>query len=283
MAPLSPEQMRAAQMGQSAGKSGVLGGLGAGIGAGIAYATSDDIKKAEELRDQYLQSVLGLDPQELARVKAEAAGTEFSKVQEPGEGRTAQLRALERLQQMQLGEDPESAAAYARGQAEAAQIDRGIRQAALQRLAQRGAGATSGLALAAQMDAAQAATQQASMRDLEVAAEARRRALAALSAQGQLGGQLRQQDYQRLADRAQAQDIINRFNAQQRMQQAGSVYGAKERRVGAIGGAQQMYQQAGAQDVAVGSSIGQGVGSVGDVGLTLLPMAFGAPPLPVGG
>ena len=283
MAPFTPEQMRAAQMGQSAGKSGVLGGLGAGIGAGIAYATSEDIKKAEELRDQYLQEVLGLNPQELARVKAEAEATEFDKAQEPGEGRAAQLRALERLQQMQLGEDPESAAAYARAQAEAAQIDRGIRQAALQRLAQRGAGATSGLALAAQMDAAQAATQQASSRGLEVAAEARRRALAALAAQGQLGGQLRQQDYQRLADRAQAQDIINRFNAQQRMQQAASVYGAKERKTGALGGAQQMYQQAGAQDVAVAGAVGQGVGSVGDVGLQLLPMAFGAPPLPVGG
>jgi hypothetical protein len=193
---------------------------------GMAMAQGD-YAKAEELRKQARTHLEKLNPDELARVKAEVGDSAFASVTEAPEGRQAQLMALQRLQGMAAGDDPESAAEYARAQAEAAANERGVRMAALQRLAQRGAGATSGLALAAQQDAAQASTQAANTRTLETAAAARRRALEALGMQGQLGGQLRQSDYQLQRDRASAQDAINRFNADSRWRQAQGVYDAR--------------------------------------------------------
>lgn len=196
---------------------------------GMAMAQGD-YAKAEELRKQAREHIAKLNPDQLAKVRAEVGDSAFSSVVEAPEGRQAQMAALQRLQAMSTGEDPESAAEYARAQSEAAANERGVRMAALQRLAQRGAGATSGLALAAQQDAAQASTQAANTRTLETAAAARRRALEALSMQGQLGGQLRQSDYQLQRDRASAQDTINRFNADARWRQAQGTYDAQANR-----------------------------------------------------
>jgi hypothetical protein len=263
------------QFSSAAGKgglvSGITGGIGMAIGAAIAQG---DFEKARQLQQQAMSVLQGLNPDQLAQVRAEVGETAFANMTVPPEGRQAQLMALQKMQEMATGTSPEDAAAYARAQAEAAQVQRGIQQAALQRLAQRGVSGTSGLALAAQQDAAQAATQQAATRDLDVAAEARRRALQALAQQGGLAGQLRGADYEQAAARAQAQDLINRFNAQQRMQQAQSVYDAQARKAGALSGAYGnqagLYQQQGAQDIATGQVAGSAVGSAGDAALMAL-------------
>lgn len=254
------------------GGSTLLGALAFAIGEAQA---AGDYAKAEKLRQQALDIVARLNPDELKQVKVEVGPTAFDSATEAPEGRQAQLLALQRLQAMAAGNDPESEAEYAKAQAQAAQTERGLRMAALQRLAQRGAGATSGLALAAQQDAAQAATQQASTRDLQVAADARRRALEALQMQGQLGGQLRQGDYQRLRDRAAAQDAINQFNSNSRWRQAQGAWNAQADKAGALSRATNNmadYQQdKGDRTVATYTAGGQAVGSNVDTAAKMLP------------
>lgn len=239
----------------------VLTALGTAIGTALAQG---NLAEARRLQAQAMAELQKLDPQTLARVQAQMGETAFKSLTEPPEGRAAQLRALQRIEAMSTGESPEDAAAYARAAAEAAAQERGVRMAALQRLAQRGAGATSGLALAAQQDAAQQATQLASMRGLETAAESRRRALQALQAGAGLAGELRGADYRAAADRARAQDIINQFNAQQRMRQAESLYEAQAGKArgmaGALSSQAQREEEEAARRTAMGASLGYGAG-----------------------
>lgn len=243
---------------------------------GMAMAQGD-YAKADELRKQARAQLDKLNPDELAKVRAEVGDSAFSQVTEAPEGRQAQLMALQRLQAMSTGEDPETAAEYARAQAEAAANERGVRMAALQRLAQRGAGATSGLALAAQQDAAQASTQTANMRGLQTAADARRRALEALAQQGQMGTQLRQSDYQLQRDRAAAQDTLNRFNADSRWRQAQGVWDARTGRIKLLNDAEEQQRRAGDRTVAAMTAGGKTVGAGGDLALQM------AMPTPTGG
>lgn len=262
-------------VGKGGGASGLFLGLATAIGMAQAQG---DFAKAEQLRQQAFAELQKLNPGELAQVKAEVGDSAFGSITERPEGRNAQLRALEKLQAISAGDDPETAAEYARAQQEAAANERGVRMAALQRLAQRGAGATSGLALAAQQDAAQASTQTANMRGLETAAAARRRALEALSMQGQMGGQLRSGDYQLQRDRAQAQDTINRFNADQRWRQAQGTYDARAQQADRLNrGYQQQADErdrAGARTVGTWQAGGQAVGSAGDIALMGLGGGF---------
>lgn len=243
----------------------------AAIGMAVAQG---DYKKAEQLRAQAREQIANLNPDELSKVQAEVGDSLFNSVVEAPEGRKAQLAALEKLQQMSSGDDPESAAEYAKAQQEAAANERGVRMAALQRLAQRGVGATSGLALAAQQDAAQASTQTASQRGLQVAADARRRALEALSMQGQMGNQLRSSDYQLQRDRAQAQDAINRFNADARWRQGKGVYDAQSEQAKYLSDADKGLaderEKAGNRTVATFTSAGKAAGAAGDLATKLL-------------
>lgn len=237
---------------------------------GMAMAQGD-YAKAEQLRQQAREQLAKLKPEELAKVKAEVGESAFASITEAPEGRAAQLAALQKLQAISSGDDPETAAEYARAQQEAAANERGVRMAALQRLAQRGAGATSGLALAAQQDAAQASTQTAAMRGLETAAAARRRALEALAMQGQMGGQLRQGDYQLQRDRAAAQDAINRFNADARWRQSAGVYDARAQQATNLSAADRALaderERAGNRTVATFAAGGKTLGTAGDLAL----------------
>jgi hypothetical protein len=70
----------------------------------------------------------------------------------------------------------------------------------------------SGLELLAQLQSGQAATTDASQASMDTAGMAQDRALQAMIQQGQLGGQIRGQDFGEQADIAKAQDIINAFN-----------------------------------------------------------------------
>ena len=89
--------------------------------------------------------------------------------------------------------------------------ERGMREAALQGLRRRGMGG-SGMELEASMMAGQQAAQQAAQQSLGVEAMAQQRALDALMQAGQLGGDIRGQDWNQASQAAQAQDAINRFN-----------------------------------------------------------------------
>jgi hypothetical protein len=88
---------------------------------------------------------------------------------------------------------------------------RGAREAILQDAAARGIGG-SGLELAAMLGSQQQAASDASRAGLQTAAEAERRALEAIIQQGQLGGQVSQEDFEKQARIAEAKDLISKFN-----------------------------------------------------------------------
>ncbi|NJO18787.1 MAG: hypothetical protein HC838_00185 [Spirulinaceae cyanobacterium RM2_2_10] len=106
--------------------------------------------------------------------------------------------------------------------------ERGAREAILQNAQARGLGG-SGIELLQQMQNQQASATRKSQRDLDVAGMAQQRALQALQQAGQLGGQIQNQDFNQQSQIAQANDAINKFNAQN--QQNVSLENTKARNV----------------------------------------------------
>ncbi len=98
---------------------------------------------------------------------------------------------------------------------EEATQERGAREAILSNAAERGVSG-SGLELLSQMKAQQDAAGRRSQRDMDVAAMAEQRALQALMNQGELAGQIGNQQFTQDASKAGAQDAISKFNAQAR-------------------------------------------------------------------
>lgn len=92
---------------------------------------------------------------------------------------------------------------------------RGAREATAQRMAQRGMGG-SGMQAVQDMIADQGAATANYLGGTDVAANAQRRALEAMSQAGTLGGQIRSQDFGEAEKKAAAADAINRFNVQNR-------------------------------------------------------------------
>lgn len=131
--------------------------------------------------------------------------------------REAQIGALGQLQEIaQAGGLTEADLARLEdiGRQEATR-ERGQREAIQQQAAQRGISG-SGLELAQTIAAQQGAADRGAQRGRDVAQMAQQRALDAVLSTGALGGQIRGQDL----GVAEAQDLINRFNAQQ-VSQAG--------------------------------------------------------------
>lgn len=90
---------------------------------------------------------------------------------------------------------------------------RGRNQAVLQNARERGIGG-SGLELQNQLMNEQSAADQASRAGTDVAAQAQARALQALQSAGTLGGQMESQQYGEQANKATAQNAIDKFNAE---------------------------------------------------------------------
>lgn len=141
----------------------------------------------------------------------------FSKVgqiQEDPSLKAAQINALQQLQQRgQTGLGPEDQAALAKIRSNILSEEKGKTGAIMQQMQSRGLGG-SGAELAALLSNAQAGTQRESDADIEQAGVASQRALQALIASGQLGGQVRAQDFDINKARAEAQDAVARFNVQ---------------------------------------------------------------------
>lgn len=85
----------------------------------------------------------------------------------------------------------------------------------LQDMARRGAGG-SGAELAARMMSSQAANEDASVQGDRIAAMAQKNKLDAIAAAGQLGGQMRSQEFGEQSDILKSKDIANRFDAANR-------------------------------------------------------------------
>lgn len=91
---------------------------------------------------------------------------------------------------------------------------RGQRDAILQAAAARGMGG-SGAALLAQLNASQNATNNQSMQDMDVLGQRQNTALQAGANAANIAANMQNTDYAQAANRAAAQDAINRFNAGQ--------------------------------------------------------------------
>lgn len=128
----------------------------------------------------------------------------------------AQMGALTNLQKMSTGGlNVSDASMLDQIQRNSAIAEKGKEQQILQGMQQRGQ-AGSGSELAAKLSSAQNSANNAGSQSLQVGATATQRALEALMNSGQLGGQMRSQDFGEQSAKAQAQDVINQFNTRNR-------------------------------------------------------------------
>lgn len=143
----------------------------------------------------------------------------LNQFQEDPRLRDAQLGALTKLQEIadEGGMNLQDKARMAQIQQEVGADDKGRREAIMQSMARRGA-AGSGSELAALLQGSQASTNRQAMEGLNVQAMAQQRALDSIMQGANLGGQVRGQDFDIAARRAQAQDSINQFNTNLRNQ-----------------------------------------------------------------
>ena len=130
--------------------------------------------------------------------------------------RQKQLQAIGGVEELsQTGLSAIDRAALTEIQNQIATQERGQRESILQNMAQRGL-AGSGQELAAQLQASQAASQQASTQGMRQAAQAQQARVDALSNLSNMATGIEGTDFERQAQKAQAQDVINQFNTQNR-------------------------------------------------------------------
>ncbi len=161
-----------------------------------------------------------LTPLQIAKAKYEGVGpSSLGGVQLNPEYVKSQQEQLGALRNLAAngGHDAASDANLAGIQSRANANARGQREAILQNAAARGRGG-SGAALLAQLSDSQNQTNNQSLQGLQVRGQDQQAALAARMGAGQLGGQMQQNDYNQQAARAQANDAINKFNAQNNAQ-----------------------------------------------------------------
>jgi hypothetical protein len=143
--------------------------------------------------------------------------TELRNILRNEQARQAQLDVLGKYQDLsQTGLSAIDRAALSEIQNQIATQERGQREAILQNMAQRGLSG-SGTELAANLLAGQSAAQRASQMGMGQAAQAQQSRLQALSNVSQIGQGLEATDYERAAQQAQASDVINQFNTQNKI------------------------------------------------------------------
>lgn len=226
-------------MGAIAGPIASAAGAGTEAGFNVvggivgAHAAEGDRSKAEQAYNDSVNEIMSIGaPPDLAKEiilqKLQAAGvlnpqmeqainagvSQLSQIQPDQTGRSAQLNALQQMQQVgQTGLRPEDMAALNQIRQQVAQDTESKRQQIIQNYQQRGQGG-SGAELAAQLQGAQAGSNQASQQGDQVAAQASQRALQALQSSGQMGGQLQNADTSLAAAKAQAADAFKQFDTQ---------------------------------------------------------------------
>jgi len=142
--------------------------------------------------------------------------------------RVAQMNALNKLTSIgdAGGRDAQFLADQARLESDVNTNLQGQQGAIQQNLASRGMSGGMGEMVAKNINAQQAANRQAQM-VMDAKAQAEQRALSAIMQGGQLGGQMQAQDFGQKAQQAQAADMINKFNAQNRQDVQSRNVGAK--------------------------------------------------------
>lgn len=197
---------------------GLFGGGDGGASATQRRALAEfekiDIPDPEELKVELQKLVRqgALTPEQAKTYLVKK--TAMTDVKSDPQAMTAARQALSGLQDVyeQGGLTDIDRARIADIQDTESQAERGSREAILQNAAERGVSG-SGLELAAQLSNQQAAAGRKSKQDMDVAAEAQRRALEALTMAGTQGTQLQGQLFNQDAQKATAEDTINKFNA----------------------------------------------------------------------
>lgn len=139
--------------------------------------------------------------------------TAFNDIKIDPTAKAAQMKALAKLGEIsdEGGMTMADKAYLAKVMSTTAGAARGARGAILQNAQERGVGG-SGVELIAQLMGAQGSASDANQAGLDVAAQAQERALQALQATGQMGGQIRGQEFTEASAAAAAKDAIEKFN-----------------------------------------------------------------------
>ena len=173
--------------------------------------TPDTEQMKLDLQELVSQGVLTPEEAQAALVESNA----YDQVKLDPAARGAQMKALQELQGISDdGFSAQQQAGLARIKGNQAAESHGAQQAILQNAAQRGV-AGGGLEMLSRMQAQQSQAGQRNLQDLQVAAQADQNKMAALQQIGQLGGNIRGQDYAQEQAKAQAANEILRFNAGQ--------------------------------------------------------------------
>lgn len=220
---------------------GIVGGL---IGGAIS---GGDSRTARESADKAYQELLNIGaPPETAKAlvlqQFSSAGvltpemeqyiqqgpSQVEAITEDPALKERQMSALNLLAQRAEsgGLNPEDRAKYAEIRDQLAREQNAKQQQIVQQYQMRGMGG-SGAELAAALSNQQAGANQASQAGNQLAAAASQNALQAALQSGQLGGQIRQQNFDVNKARASAADEMNRFNVQNRTAQQSRNVGAR--------------------------------------------------------
>lgn len=217
-----------------AGAGSAFGPWGAAIGGAAGYLLGSDDPEApknpyegiplpvlKELNPALYQQIARENPELEAALTLGPSAMEG--ISTDPTLRAAQMNALQRLQGISEAEGKDAIF-----QADAARLLndvnanlRGNQGAIQQNLATRGlsGGMTE---LVSRQQAAQEAANRQSQMGLDLNAQAQQRALQALMGSAELGGQMEQRQFGQQSQVAQAKDLINRFNVQNRQQISGA-------------------------------------------------------------
>jgi hypothetical protein len=212
----------------------IAGGVGTVAGGLMGYLTRPDLSASTQSAKLQALTALLNRPPEIPEVELQKYSTpealaylgNFTPEELQATGlpagvinqamRTKQLQALGGVEELsQTGLSAIDRAALSEIQNEIAMQERGQRESILQNMAQRGLSG-SGQELAAQLQSSQAASQLASQQGLQQAAQAQRARVDALSNLSNMATGIESTDFQRQAQKSQAQDVINQFNTQNR-------------------------------------------------------------------
>jgi hypothetical protein len=236
----------------------MLAKLGAGGASWLSDLLNDDPDGYEIFRNL---KTPGADE---LRKAGELGPSAYEGISEDPALRDAQLQALGYLQNLgnQQGMDMGAKVAHQEAMAATAQQERSNRGAIMEDAAQRGMRG-SGNELLSQLVGSQGSAQRNAMAGQRAAADARMRALQAMVGAGQLGGQVRGQDWQQNAEKARARDTIGAFNAaNSRSAISEDFAGRLARAQGMASGAQQSRDNRIAS-AGAGGTLAGGLGGVG--------------------
>lgn len=200
--------------------AGLLIQGGAGV-LGELFSSGDSAEQQRLIREAMAQFE-GLSPPELEAIAAEQMGpSAMQGVAADPSAVAAQRAALEELMRVARsgGMRLEDRAMQNEALSRSSRAESAGRQRIADDMAARGVGG-SGAELAMQLSNQQASAQRGAEASQQAAAQAQRRALDAMMQGGRFAGQMRGQDFDEKARRAQAADMVSRYNADARQRAA---------------------------------------------------------------